>query len=105
MVTIQPNSTTVNADDVVRYTVTYSAPDAPVGYPSNGNPAIITANIPDQTTYVAGSATETVDADAEYQQRQRQHMDDDRAKRPEHGDRPALGAHGAGRGSAEASTI
>jgi len=66
LVTVQPSRTTANAGDLIRYSVTYSAPDAPVGYPANGNPVLIAANIPDQTTYLAGSATETAAADAEF---------------------------------------
>jgi LruC domain-containing protein len=66
VINVQPSTTTVNPLDTVRYTISYSAPDGPVGYPQNGSPVIINANIPAQTTYVAGSATETAAADAEF---------------------------------------
>ena len=37
-----------------------------MGYPSNGNPVVISASIPDETTYVAGSATTVSTADLQY---------------------------------------
>ena len=65
-ITVQPDRTMVKANDVVSYAIEYASPGAPVGYPSNGNPAVIYSEIPKQTGYVAGSATETADADAEF---------------------------------------
>ena len=65
-IAVEPDRTNVLGGDEIHYTVTYVAPDAPVGYPDNGNPVVINAVIPDQTSYLAGSATETTLIDAEY---------------------------------------
>lgn len=65
-ITVQPDRTMVKANDVVNYAITYASPAAPVGYPSNGNPAVIYSEVPQQTGYVGGSATETAEADAEF---------------------------------------
>ena len=65
-ITVQADKTNISANDTVRYAVTFSAPSAPVGYPDNGNPVVISAGIPDETTYVAGSATTISTADLQY---------------------------------------
>ena len=64
--TITSDQIAAAAGDTIHYVITYSSTGAPIGYPSNGNPVVISAAIPDQTSYLAGSATETTGTDAEY---------------------------------------
>ncbi|MBM4458601.1 MAG: LruC domain-containing protein [Chloroflexi bacterium] len=66
VVTIVPDKTTVSANETVHYTVTFSSPTSPVGYPSNGNPAVITVSVPPETAYVSGSATVLPNADRQF---------------------------------------
>ena len=59
---IASDTPTAMAGDAIHLTTTFSSADGLVGYPENGSPVVISAEIPQETTYVAGSATSQVDA-------------------------------------------
>lgn len=63
---IASDSSTANTGDALRLSTTFSSNDTPVGYPENGSPVVINAEIPQGTTYLSGSATTQVDALLQY---------------------------------------
>lgn len=60
------SSASASAGAVLQLGADFSSSGAPIGYPDNGSPVVITAPIPPETSYVAGSATADLPADIEF---------------------------------------
>lgn len=63
---VSADSTTPGAGQTVTIAADFSTSSGTVGAPDAGAPVILTAAVPDQTTFVAGSATATTGATVEY---------------------------------------
>lgn len=63
---ISSSSSTINAGDSLHLSTTFSTSGALVGYPENGSPIVISSEIPQETTFVVGSASSQVGALVQY---------------------------------------